>query len=119
MSLVARHLEENGLPTVVFSNARDITEFAGTPRALFTNYPLGNPCGRPFDPANQLAILKQGIELLTSASAGGTIVDTDFVWSESIDWMRLIFSEEQPFLSEEAEARRLADIQNARTQKGS
>ena len=117
MSLVARHLEEQGIPTVVFSNARDIIERARVPRGVFTNYPLGNPCGRPFDTENQREILIEGLNLLETAATPGTILDTDHVWSESREWMRLIFSDEQPFLSEEAEASRRAQIDRARAQK--
>ena len=109
MSLVARHLEENGLPTIVFSNARDITSQALTPRAFFTNYPLGNPVGRPGDVEDQRGGLLAGLRLLESATEAGVIVDSDRVWTQSREWMRLIFSSEQPFLSDEAEARRLAE----------
>ena len=117
MSLVARHLEENGLPTVVFTVARDITAHAFTPRAVFTNYPLGNPAGRPQDPENQRAILRTGLRLLAEATAPGTIVETPHVWSQDTAWQRLIFSAEQPFLSEEAEAQRQAELARARAQK--
>ncbi|HKI97885.1 MAG TPA: hypothetical protein VKB51_05375 [bacterium] len=117
MSLVARHLEENGIPTVVYSVARDITERAFTPRAVFTNYPLGNPCGRPRDPENQRAILRTGLRLLEQAAAPGTLVETPYVWSDGRDWMRLIFSDEQPFLTPEAEAQRQAELERARQQK--
>lgn len=109
MSLVARVLEEQGVPTVVLSNARDITAQALTPRALFTNYPLGNPVGRPQDLADQRAGLIAALGLLESATEAGTIVDSGRVWSASRDWMRLIFSQEQPFLSDAAEAQRLGE----------
>lgn len=117
MSLVARYLEENALPTVVFSNARDITQSAHPPRTVFTNYPLGNPCGRPFDARNQRAILNVGLELLEHATWSGSVIDTPHVWSENRDWMRLIFSDEQPFLSPEAEQARKRSITDARSQK--
>jgi hypothetical protein len=102
---------------VVFTVARDITESAFTPRAVFTNYPLGNPCGRPGDRAEQIAILRTGLRLLEQASAPGTLVESPCVWSQDTAWMRLIFSEEQPFLSAEAEAQRLAELEWARRQK--
>jgi D-proline reductase (dithiol) PrdB len=113
VSLVARYLEEQGMPTVVWTNARDITAQAHTPRSLFTNYPLGNPVGRPGDLTDQRAGLISGLQLLESVEYAGTIVDSARVWSESQDWMRLIFTEEQPFLTAEAEAKRLADIGKA------
>ena len=110
MSLVARYLEANGLPTIVWSNALDITQSAFVPRTYFTNYPLGNPIGRPGDKADQRAGLLAGLALLEGAQEAGTVHYSDRVWSDSTDWMRLIFSKEQPFLSDEAEARRQSDL---------
>ncbi len=104
MSLVARHLEANGIPTVTFSNARDITTSACNPRLVFTNYPLGNPTGKPHDVDNQREILNTAFQMLETATEPGEIVDTPYQWSGGREWMRLIFSDEQPFLSEEADA---------------
>ena len=106
MSLVARHLEANGIPTVTFSNARDISASACNPRLVFTNYPLGNPTGRPFDVDNQRAILTTAFRMLATAAGPGEIVDTPHQWDGGQEWMRLIFSDEQPFLSDEAETER-------------
>lgn len=117
MSPVARHLEQNGIPTVVFTVAKDITANACTPRAVFTDYPLGNPCGRPGDAENQRAILRTGLRLLEQAGAPGTIVETPYAWSADTAWKRLIFSPEQPFLAPEAEAKRQAGLERARQQK--
>ena len=114
MSLVARFLEEQGLPTVVFSNALDITRGAFTPRTHFTNYPLGNPIGRPGDRNDQRAGLIAGLRLLESATEAGSIACSERVWTDSRDWMRLIFTADQPFLSEEAEARRQQDLARGR-----
>ena len=117
MSLVARVLEEGGISTVTFSNARDITAGAFNPRTVFTNYPLGNPIGRPNDPDNQREIMRTAFRLLETATRPGEIVDTPYVWSENQDWMRLIFSDEQAFLTEEAEAHRQATLAMAKSQK--
>ena len=106
MSLVARHLEANGIPTVTFSNARDISTSACNPRLVFTNYPMGNPTGRPYDVDNQREILNTAFQMLETATEPGEIVDTPHEWSAGREWMRLIFSDEQPFLSDEAEAER-------------
>jgi len=119
VSLVARHLEENGIPTVTFSNARDISTSAFNPRLVFSNFPLGNPAGKPHDRENQRDILQTAFRLLETASGPGEIVDTPHVWSGNKDWMDLIFSDEQPFLTEEAEAERqslLEKNQQARKQ---
>jgi len=47
VSLAARHLEENGIATVVMGCAKDIVEYCGVPRFLFSDFPLGNAAGRP------------------------------------------------------------------------
>ena len=53
MSLVARYLERNGIPTVVMGAAKDIVEWAGVPRFLFSDFPLGNSAGKPHEPDTQ------------------------------------------------------------------
>ena len=67
MSLVARHLEANGIATVVVGSARDIVEECGVARFLFSDFPLGNPCGKPDDVAMQQAITGFAFDLLESA----------------------------------------------------
>ena len=36
------------MPTVVIGSARDIVEHCGVARFVFTDFPLGNPCGHPW-----------------------------------------------------------------------
>ena len=57
MSLIARHLEENGIPSVVIAAARDIVEHCGVARMLFVDFPLRNPCGEPGNTAMQRRII--------------------------------------------------------------
>ena len=64
MSLVARHLEEAGIPTVIIGSGRDIVEECGVPRFLFVDFPLGNPCGKPWDRDMQHAITGAALDLL-------------------------------------------------------
>ena len=90
MGLVARHLEENGIPTVVIGSARDIVEECGVARFLFTDFPLGNPCGRPWDKKMQRAIMDMALEMLQSAQQPRTTVQVPFAWSEDASW-RTVF----------------------------
>ena len=57
-ALVARHLEANGIPTVVMGCAKDIVEHAAAPRFLFSDFPLGNSAGKPQDVASQAQTLE-------------------------------------------------------------
>ncbi len=86
MSLVARHLEANGIPTVVVGSARDIVEECGVARFLFSDFPLGNPCGKPWNPEMQLAIPSYALDLFESATLPRTSVQTPFLWSPDDSW---------------------------------
>ena len=86
VSLVARHLEANGIPTVVVGSARDIVEHCGVPRFLFTDFPMGNPCGKPWDVEMQRRIVGQALDLLESATGPRTTVQAPFTWSEDCSW---------------------------------
>ena len=86
MSLVARHLEANDIPTVILGSARDIVEHCGVPRFLFTDFPLGNPCGKPWDVEMQRRIVGLGLDLLESAILPRTTVQTPFIWDEDPGW---------------------------------
>lgn len=85
MSLAARHLETNGIPTVVLGSARDIVEQCGVPRFLFTDFPLGNPCGAPGDVPMQRTIVGMALDLLESAIFPRTTVQTFFQWTND-EW---------------------------------
>lgn len=86
MSLVARYLESNKIPTIIIGSALDIVEYCGVPRFLYTDFPLGNPCGKPFDESMQLSIIDGAITLLESAEKANTTKRSAFVWSEDDTW---------------------------------
>jgi D-proline reductase (dithiol) PrdB len=82
VSLVARHLEANGIPTVVIGSARDVVDACGVPRFLFADFPLGNPCGRPFEQEMQRKIAEMSLDLLESAERPRTTKQVPFRWAE-------------------------------------
>jgi hypothetical protein len=102
VSLVARYLEEQGIPTVVFGCARDIVEHCGVPRFVFSDFPLGNPTGRPYDPASQRHVLELGLGLLETATGPRTTIQTPYVWSADTSWKDKVLTKEQPFLDDAA-----------------
>jgi D-proline reductase (dithiol) PrdB len=108
VSLAARYLEENGIPTVVMGCAKDIVEYVGVPRFLFTDFPLGNPTGRPHDPESQALTLELALRVLESVPGPRTTVQNPLVWSASPDW-KLDFSN-VAMLSAEEIARRRAEF---------
>ncbi len=86
MSLVARYLEAHGIPTVVVGSARDIVEECGVARFLFSDFPLGNPCGLPWNQEMQRAIVGRALDLLETARFSRTTVQTPFIWSDDASW---------------------------------
>jgi len=109
VSLVARHLEANGLPTVIMGCARDIVEHCGVPRFLFSDFPLGNSAGRPFDVESQRLTLELALRVLESAPAARTTVQSPLRWREDASW-KLDFSNLDRLTPEEiAEKRREFD----------
>ena len=85
VSLVARHLEANDIPTVVLGSALDIVEHCGVARFAFVDFPLGNPCGKPGDAAMQTSIVDSALELFDSVQAPRTTLTLPWRW-ESDEW---------------------------------
>jgi D-proline reductase (dithiol) PrdB len=86
VSLAARALEESGIATVVMGCAKDIVEYVGVPRFLFSDFPLGNAAGRPHDRASQAFTLDLALRVLAGAPAPRTTVQSPLTWSDSPDW---------------------------------
>ena len=88
MSLVARHLEANGIPTVIIGSAKDIVETCGVPRFIFNDFPLGNSVGKPNDAAMQRDILEAALSLLETATGPRTTIQTPHEWNADHSWKR-------------------------------
>jgi D-proline reductase (dithiol) PrdB len=86
LSLVARYLEAAGILTVLLACAKDIVEHCGVPRAMFSDFPLGNAAGKPNDVASQAATLELAFRTLESAPAARTTVQSPLRWSASHAW---------------------------------
>jgi hypothetical protein len=86
VGLVARHLEANSVPTVIMGAAKDIVEHCGVPRFLFSDFPLGNSAGKPFDVESQAATLELALRLLETAPAPRTTVQSPQRWSDDASW---------------------------------
>jgi len=88
VSLVARHLEANGISTVVMGCAKDIVEHAAVPRFLFSDFPLGNSAGKPHDPPSQALTFELALRVLEQAPGPQTTVQSPLRWSADASWKR-------------------------------
>jgi len=86
VSLVARHLEADGIPTVIMGCAKDIVEHCGVPRFLFSDFPLGHSAGRPHDADSQALTLELALRVLESATAPRTTVQSPLRWRDDPSW---------------------------------
>jgi D-proline reductase (dithiol) PrdB len=113
ISLVARHLEEGGISTVVMGCAKDIVEHAAVPRFLFSDFPLGNSAGKPRDPDSQAFTLELALRVLEAAPAAQTTVQSPLRWSADASWKRDYNNIAQMSPEELARRRREFDAQKA------
>jgi D-proline reductase (dithiol) PrdB len=107
VSLAARYLEDNGIPTVIMGCAKDIVEHVGVPRFLFSDFPLGNSAGKPGDPTSQKATFDLALDLLSSADGPRTTVQSPLSWDDSPEW-KYDFSNPAKLTTEEIAAARVA-----------
>jgi len=114
ISLVARLLEASGIATVVMGCAKDIVEHVGVPRFLFSDFPLGNPAGRPNDAASQALTLDLALRLLEAAPGPRTTLQSPLRWSANPDW-KLDYANIERLAPEEI-ARRRAEFDAGKAQ---
>jgi hypothetical protein len=113
VALTARHLEANGIATVVMGCAKDIVEHAAVPRFLFSDFPLGNSAGRPHDPQSQAFTLELALRLLESAAGPQTTMQSPLRWSADPSWKRDYNNAATMSAEELARRRREFDAQKA------
>jgi len=98
---------------VVMGAAKDIVEYCGVPRFLFSDFPLGNAAGRPNDPESQSLNFELALRLLESAPASRTTVHSPLVWSADPGWkldysnIAMLSKQELERLRDEAEKARI------------
>lgn len=117
VTLAARHLEANGISTVVMGCAKDIVEHAGAPRFLFSDFPLGNSAGKPFDVESQRLTFELALRLLESAFGPRTTMQSPLRWSGDPSWKRDYNNYERMPPEELARRRREFDAQKEAAKK--
>ena len=66
---------------MVIGSARDVVEECGVSRFLFVDFPLGNPCGKPWDVPMQQALIGEAFDLLEKSWQPRTTVQASFAWT--------------------------------------
>ena len=86
VSLAARAAEAAGIASVIMGCALDIAGHVGVPRFYFSDFPLGNSCGRPDDVASQDQTLQGALDLLATAEKPRTIWHSPLRWHGPENW---------------------------------
>jgi len=73
VSLIARGLEEAGIPTALVSVMPALSSPSGPPRQLIRRLNMGATVGRPNDTDGQLETLRRMIGLIETAEAHGAV----------------------------------------------
>ena len=73
MCTLAHVFEAAGLTTVVLASMYEVAKRMAPPRALYCEFPLGRPLGRPDDPALQRDVLDRALALV---EASETVLET-------------------------------------------
>jgi len=82
VGLVARVVEEMGIPTIYAGAARDIMLQVRAPRAVFVDFPLGRTTGKPFDRELQMSIIKDALSALKTIKQPGTLIHLPYDWGQ-------------------------------------
>ena len=67
---------------MVIGSARDIVEHCGVARFLFVDFPLGNPCGKPYDRGMQQAIAGMALDMLERCTGPRSTWQAPFEWGD-------------------------------------
>ncbi len=86
MCLVARHLEEAGIPTFCMGSALDILQAGNPPRAAFVDFPLGHTVGAPFEQEQQYQIVRAGFKAFQETEKAGEIHHINATWPDGDSW---------------------------------
>ena len=86
VSLAARAAEAAVIASVIMGCALDIARHIGITRFYFSDFPLGNSCGRPEDPASQDVTLQGALDLLVAADKPRTIWHSPLRWHGPQNW---------------------------------
>jgi D-proline reductase (dithiol) PrdB len=80
MCLLACELEAGGVPTVCLSLIEELSRLSGAPRTLVVRFPFGAPCGDPSHRELHMAVIREALDLLRTATAPGTIEQSGLAW---------------------------------------
>ncbi len=80
MPVLARLIEQAGIPTVTVTMMPDVAEQFRLSRIVGVEFPFGHPFGMPGDRSMQREVATAAVEVLAAAERPGTRRDLDIAW---------------------------------------
>lgn len=78
--MLARWIEEAGVPTVVVTMMPEVAVRLGAPRVVGVEFPFGHTFGLPNDFATQRRVLYLALQVLSGSEGPQVRVDFDGIW---------------------------------------
>ena len=78
--MLARTIEERGIPTVTVTMMPDVADKFRLSRVVGVEFPFGHPYGMPGDEEMQLTVARAAIRALEDAREPGYRFDLDIEW---------------------------------------
>ena len=85
MGLVARVIEEAGIPTVTLNMLWPYQREIGMPRVAAIEHPFARPYGDVGDVRTQTAVLRAALDLFEKVGEPGHVEHLPFVWHEDAE----------------------------------
>lgn len=84
MGLIAREVEQAGIPTIVVNNFRPHAECTLASRTVhLTDYPFGAQWGPPNMPKMQRILIDDTLKALVAIETPGTVLDLPHKWRDA------------------------------------
>jgi hypothetical protein len=80
VGLIARFLEDKGIPTVAVYLQDEMVRAVPAPRMLHVKWPFGNPYGEPRRPMMQAMVLRRLLDVAAKAEEFGFLDRPDWPW---------------------------------------
>ena len=87
--LIARTLEQEGIPTVLVMMYKEMADKVRPPRVAHVRFPFGRPFGEPGNALQQRVIVEDALRVLETATVPGTIVELPYRWRRE-DYGRIL-----------------------------
>jgi hypothetical protein len=86
VGLIAREIEQHGIPTLSMTSALSITRAVNPPRAAYLDFPLGHTAGKPHQPRLNRYIVRDALTGFETLHQPGQMLMLPYEWADDDAW---------------------------------